>query len=133
MLKLSFREAPEVECRAIVSSVTGAHIAGLPLHTGEEHVPVLLQKIPARIYKHFGDVPHVVIEPELKSRSSGWLAPPKIEHMAFMFDPSGMKALAVVWYEADVEPLVSAENRKKIEGLDWNTLAKKVVHEAEKT
>jgi hypothetical protein len=133
ILNLSFRDAPEVECRTIVSSVTGAHIAGLPLQRGEEHVPVALQKIPPRIYKHFGDVPHVVIEPELRSHSSGWLAFPKVEHMAFLFDPSHMQALAVVWYEADVEPLLSAENRKKIEQLDWRTLAKKVVHDAEKT
>jgi hypothetical protein len=133
ILKLSFQNTSEVECRMIVSAVTGAHIAGLPLRSGEEQIPVALQKIPARIHKYFGDVPHVVIEPELKSHSSGWLAFPKIEHMGLLFDPSGLRTLAVIWYEAEAEPVLSAENRNKIERLDWAALAKKAVHEAEKT
>ena len=114
-----------MECRTIVSSVTGGHIAGLPLRGGEEHTVVALQKLPARVQKHFGDVPHVVVEPELHAHSSGWLAGPKVEHMAFLFAPSRMQSLVVVWYEPAGEPIISPENRKRIEHLDWDSLAKK--------
>ncbi len=127
ILNLVLQNAPEVECRSIVTSVTGAHTAGLPLHRDEEHTVVALQKIPARIQKHFGDVPYVVLKPDLQSHSSGWLAAPKVEHMAFLFAPSRMQALAVVWYEPDLEPLISEENRRRIERLDWDKLAKKVL------
>jgi hypothetical protein len=133
ILELAFRNAPEVECRMVVSSVTAAHLAGLPLRDGEEHTPILIQKLSARVSKHFGDVPHVVIEPQLRRHPSGYLAFPKIEHIALLFAPFAMQALAVVWYEADSQLLLSAENRKKIELLDWNALAKRVEQDAEKT
>jgi hypothetical protein len=126
ILNITLRSGAEVECRTIVSSVTGAHIAGLPLHGGEEHTVVTLQKLAPRIQKHFGDVPHVVIEPQLQARSSGWLAAPKIEHMAFFFAPLHSQALVVVWYEPAGEPLISPENQKRIEQLDWKSLARKV-------
>jgi hypothetical protein len=133
LLKFSLQHAPQVECRTIISSITGAHLAGLPLRSGEEHTPIALQKLPARIRKHFGDVPHVVIEPMLKPHSSGWLAFPKVEHIALLFDPSRMQALAVAWYETEAEPLISPENLKRIEQLDWTARAMSVGHEAETT
>jgi len=132
ILSLLLKNAPDVESRMIVTSVTGAHIAGLPLHAGEVRLPLGLQKIPARIHRHFGDVPHVVIEPELKSHSfSSNLSFPKVEQMSFMLDPDSMRALVVVWYGDDSECLLSAENRRKIEFIDWNSVAKKVVNQTE--
>jgi hypothetical protein len=125
ILNLALQAGPELECRTIVSSITGAHIAGLPLRGGEEHTVVTLQKLPGRVQKHFGDVPHVVLERELHAHCSGWLAAPKIEHMALLFAPSSTQSLVVVWYEPASEPIISPENRKRIERLDWDSLAKK--------
>jgi hypothetical protein len=125
ILNLGLQGGPELECRTIVTSVTEAHIAGLPLRAGEEHTVVDLQKLPARVQKHFGGVPYIVVEPELRAHSSDWLAAPKVEHMALLFAPSRMHSLVVVWYETADEPMLSPENRKRIEQLDWDSLAKK--------
>jgi hypothetical protein len=133
ILDVKFRNGPEVECRTIVSSVTGAHIAGLPLRSGEEHTVSALQNLPTRVEQYFAGFAYVVIEPSLLPHSSGSLAGPKVEHMGFLFAPSRDEGLTVVWYESEGEPLLSAENRKKIEGLNWNSLAKRVEHEAYRT
>jgi hypothetical protein len=124
IFSIALQSGLEVECRSVVSSITGAHIAGLPLQRGEEHTVVALQKLPARIQRHFGDAPHVVLEPELRPHSAAWLSAPKVEHMALLFAPSRMQSLVVVWYEPAGEPLMSTENRKRIEHLDWDSLAK---------
>jgi hypothetical protein len=42
--------------------------------------------------------------------------------MAFLVAPATTGALVVVWYEANLEPVVSAENREKIAQDDWNAL-----------
>jgi hypothetical protein len=117
----------------IVSSVTGAHMAGLPLKTGEADIPLGLQKVPTRVCKHFGEVRYVVIEPELVRHSAEWFVFPKIEHMAFFLAPATTQTLVVVWYETNLEPLVSAENRQKIAKLDWSALVNREPHVAEKT
>lgn len=134
ILGLKFQGVPEVECRMIISSVTGAHIAGLPLRADEEQFPLDLQRLPSRIHKHFGDVPYVVIEPQLKSRkATSWLAFPKVEHMAFLLDPESMLELVVIWYEDDSQPLISADNRRNIERIEWHSVAKKMIHETART
>jgi hypothetical protein len=130
ILRLAFPSGPDVECRAILSSITGAHIGGFPLHVGEEHTVVALQRLPARVQKHFGEVPHVILEPKLQTRSSGWLASPKVEHIGFFFAAARSQALVVVWYESDAEPLMCAENRRRFEQLGWDSLAKNVVYGA---
>ena len=46
--------------------------------------------------------------------------------MAYLFAPSREQALIVVWYEFEAEPVLSPENRKRIELLDWNARARGV-------
>ena len=131
MMNMSLRDieiegAPPLQCRGVLSSVTFAHIAGLPLTPDHDIDPVRMQKLDSRVSKHFGDVPHHVIPPELLPHESGVLAFPKVERMAFLLSEETSEALVLVWFEPEDEVFMSESNLTKLKQLNWANLARPV-------
>ena len=98
-------------------------MVGLPAQSGEAKMAIGWQKIPDKIRRFFGEIPYAIIEPELKRHPKGCLQFPKIEHIAFLLSSDMTQGLAVIWYEDELEPVLSEENLKRIACLDWKSLA----------
>ncbi len=116
--------APPLQCRAVFSTVTFAHVAGLPLKPNDEINPVNLQKLETRVPKQFGNVPFHVLQPELVKHYSGTFAFPKVERMAFLLAEDTSEALVLVWYEPEDDCFMSDDNVRKLKKVQWHEHAR---------
>ncbi|MCX6997819.1 MAG: hypothetical protein NTV49_12220 [Kiritimatiellaeota bacterium] len=118
--------APPLQCRTVVSSLTFAHIAGIPFKPEDGGNHVGLQRLETRVPRQFGKVPYCVLDPELIPQPSGTLAFPKVERMAFLLAEDTAEALVMVWFGREDTVFMSDGNMKQLNAIHWQDHARRI-------